>query len=188
LLDMEDSPSQFEQLLDFCTEVAVAYGLAMPQTGVDGIQFGESSASLGGSSVFEKLVLPRDRRLIRALQEAGVHTFLHVCENSNHLLPLLARSGADCLELDSAVDLDLAFGILENRAVVRGTVDTRLLLNRPIPEIKAAAATCLRQARVQRGRLILSPSCGVPKHTPTSHITAGLVETAREFTKVWNSF
>ena len=44
MIDLTDEPDHFHELLEFATEVVIAYGRAMAQTGVDGVQFGESSA------------------------------------------------------------------------------------------------------------------------------------------------
>jgi uroporphyrinogen decarboxylase len=180
LLDLEDEPDALRELLEFGAELAIAYGKAMARTGVDGIQFGESSASLVGRRVFEDLILPYDQRVIAALKAEGVDVFLHVCGNSKHLMDGLASSGADCLELDAKVDLDKVFSKVGSRTCVRGNVDTILLLNGPVKSIEAAALTCLRKSRAANGRLILSPGCGVPKYTPAEHVLA-LVSAAEMF-------
>ncbi|HOF39785.1 MAG TPA: uroporphyrinogen decarboxylase family protein [Candidatus Hydrogenedentes bacterium] len=173
-------PERFHDLLEFNTQVAIAYGYAMAQCGVDAIQFGESSASLVSSELYREMVLPYDQRLIAALKAEGVKVFLHVCGNSTHLLDDLEASGADCFELDAMVDLDVAFARIGNRIVLRGNVDTLLLLNGPVEEIHAAAARCMEKARAGGGRLILSPGCGVPKYTPAHHVAALVTAATRQ--------
>ena len=179
MIDLTDEPDRFHELLRFATEVVIAYGRAMAQTGVDGVQFGESSASLASVEILEEFILPYAQRVIAALKQSGVDAFLHVCGRSGHLLEGLVRSGADCLEIDSLVALEDVFTAVGEAVCVRGNVDTVLLLNGPEQTIREAAHGCLSIAGCRHGRLILSPGCGVPKMTPASHILA-LVDAAVE--------
>ena len=108
-LDAALDVARVAEFMEFATEVVTAYGLAMARTGVHAIQFGESSAGLVSPEMYRDLILPYDKRVIAALQGAGVRVFLHVCGQSAHLKNLLAKTGADCLELDALVDLDRMF-------------------------------------------------------------------------------
>jgi MtaA/CmuA family methyltransferase len=179
LVSVTEEPDRVREFMEFGTQVAIAYGRAMARTGVDAIQFGESSASLVGRDVYEELILPYDQRVIAALQKENVAVFLHVCGNSRHLLDSLSRSGADCLELDALVDLDDAFATVGTRTAIRGNVDTALLLEGPVSGISEAARDCIAKAHRNRGRLVLSPGCGVPKFTPLAHVRS-LVAVANE--------
>lgn len=172
MLDLEDNVQRVRDLLEFSTQLTISYGKAMACTGVHGVQFGESSASLVGPRVFEDLILPYDQRVIAALKAQGVHAFLHVCGQSRQLLKGLARSCADCLEIDAMVDLSHVFSELGASICVRGNVDTMLLLNGPAERIQESAVACLTRSRAAGGRLILSPGCGVPKYTPQEHVLA----------------
>ena len=96
-IDVIEEPEKFRDLMEFALQVSIAYGRAMARTGVDAIQFGESSASLVGPEVFRSLILPYDQRLIAAIQRENVKAVLHVCGNATHLLDSLGRSGADWL-------------------------------------------------------------------------------------------
>ena len=58
---------QVTALLDFCTEVVVAYGRAMQRTGVHGIQYGDASASLIGPEMYRQYVLPFQERTVAGL-------------------------------------------------------------------------------------------------------------------------
>jgi uroporphyrinogen-III decarboxylase len=53
--------------LCFCTDVVEAYGKAMIATGVHGIQYGDSTASLVGPELYQKFVLPNQKKSIDAL-------------------------------------------------------------------------------------------------------------------------
>jgi uroporphyrinogen decarboxylase len=172
MLDLEDNVEMLRDLLEFGTQLTISYGKAMARTGVHGVQFGESSASLVGPRVFEEFILPYDQQVIEALKAEAVHAFLHVCGHSSHLINGLVRSGADCLEIDAMVDLSDVFSKVGLSICIRGNVDTMLLLHGPAERIEESAVACLAMSRAAGGRLILSPGCGVPKHTPPEHVLA----------------
>lgn len=171
-LDAMQSPEQVHAFMEFATEVVSAYGRAMARTGVHAVQFGESSASLVSPRLYRELILPYDQRVIRAIHEEGVAVFLHVCGRSSHLHELLVQTGADCLEVDSPVDLDELFDTVGSSMAVRGNVDTRLLQSGPCEVIAEAARACLEKGAKPGRRFILSPGCGVPKYTPPAHVKA----------------
>jgi len=177
MYDLSSEPERVHRLLEFCTEVAKAYGAAMARTGADAVQFGDSTASLISLKMYEEFVEPYQPPVIQAIREAGACPFLHVCGDSNHLSTLLAATGAACVEIDSPADLGATMEAFEDRAVVRGNVSTTLIQNGTAGEIEQNARDCLRAAGT--GRLILSPGCGVPKGSPKENIQA-LVTAARE--------
>ena len=178
-LEAVQEPEKTREFMEFATETLIAYGRAMAGTGVHAIQFGESSASLVSPALYRDLILSYDQRVIAALQQEGVAVFLHVCGRSSHLNQLLAASGADCLEVDSPVDLEELFTSVGPKMAIRGNVDTILLQNGPVEEIAEAARVCLSKAAKPDRRFILSPGCGVPKYTPPEHVRT-LVAVAEE--------
>ena len=177
MYDLILAPDQVHRLLEFCTEVVTDYGAAMARTGVDAVQFGDSTASLVSREAYLEFVKPYQRRAVAAIRDAGAYPFLHVCGNSNHVSGELAEAGAACVEIDAPADLGRTMEVFGDRAVIRGNVATTLIEKGPLEEIRRAARQCVRSAR--GGRLILSPGCGVPKGTPREHIRA-LVAVAEE--------
>ncbi len=177
LLDVVLDPRRVHRLLEFCVKVAVVYGEAMAATGVDGIQFGDSTASLISLEMYDEFVAPYQAPVIAAIRAAGCQPFLHVCGNSNHLFRRLAESGAACVEIDGPADLEKTMAAFANRVVARGNVSTTLLRSGTAAEVEAAARGCLRTAGARR--LILSPGCGVPRGTPLENLRA-LARVAQE--------
>jgi MtaA/CmuA family methyltransferase len=178
MLDLVSEPRRVHRLLEFCVKVACAYAGAMSQTGADAVQFGDSTASLISLSMYEEFVRPYQRPVIDAIRRSGACPFLHVCGNSNHLATLLAGSGAACVEIDSPADLVRTMAAFGDRAVVRGNVSTMLIKTGTAEQVEASARKCLEDAG--KGRLLLSPGCGVPKGSPEDNIRA-LVAAARKW-------
>ena len=177
MLDLVTEPAQVHTLLEFCTEVACAYGKAMARTGVDGIQFGDSTASLIGREMYDEFVKPYQARVIAAIREAGAYPFLHVCGNSNHLSEQLGESGAACVEIDGPADLARTMTVFADRAAIRGNVPTTMIRAGTADKVFERAQECLQIAKGKR--FILSPGCGVPRGSPQENIRA-LVRAAAE--------
>ena len=180
MLDVALEPQRVHRLLEFCTEVAAAYGAAMARTGVDAVQFGDSTASLVSRQTYEEFVGPYQRPVIEAIRRAGAYPFLHVCGNSTHLSGLLAAAGAACVEIDGPADLHKTLEAVGDRAAVRGNVPTLLLRNGAVEQVESKAGECLQAAGFRR--FILSPGCAVPRGTPPENVRV-LVRVACEHGK-----
>lgn len=179
MLDIVTEPERAHRLLAFCTQVACAYAIAMARTGVDAIQFGDSTASLIGLPLYEEFALPYQAPVIAAIRQGGVYPFLHVCGNSDHLVTHLASSGAACVEIDGPADLGRALAAIGPRAALRGNVPTMLARDGTADAVARCARACLCTAAGRR--LILSTGCGVPRGTPPDNLRA-LVRVAAEAT------
>jgi len=158
-------------LLEFCTEVVIAYGRAMIATGVHGIQFGDATASLISPGDFARFVLPWQRRALSALQGAGCDLWVHICGTTNHILPLMRDLPFQGFEVDAKVDMSAARRALGGRIALKGNLDTTFLLQRSPGEITAACRRILAEGEFRTG-VVLSPGCGVPRMTPLENLRA----------------
>jgi uroporphyrinogen decarboxylase len=166
-----DEPAEMSEILSFCADVAIAYGRGMAKSGCHGIQFGESTAGLIGRRLYEEVVWPQDCRVVEELKKTGVMIFLHVCGDSNAILDLIADTGADCLEIDSQVDMARAKELVRNRVALKGNVNTTSFVEKTIPELLDEC----RQATLAGkpgGGFILSAGCETPADASEEAINA----------------
>jgi uroporphyrinogen decarboxylase len=172
LLDLatEDEDS-LRRFLDFCTEVVIAYGRAMIATGVHGVQFGDSTASLVSPSDYQRFVLPYQERALKALAGRDCDLWIHICGKTDHVLPFLGHLPFDGFEVDARVELTAARRLLGPRIALKGNLDTTFLLQRTPEEICSACRGILAAGAFSTG-LILSPGCGVPRMTPAENLRA----------------
>lgn len=173
IMDLHDeSPQDIKDFLAFCTDVVVAYGRAMIETGVDAIQMGEATAGLLGEDLFQEYVLPfLVEALDRLSNESSCDRWVHICGNTTHLLPVLKQIPMEGFELDSAVDIRTAKEVLGDAIALKGNIDTSFLLEASAEEVYQASLELLRKGPFRTG-LILSPGCGVPKMTPPENLHA----------------
>ena len=106
MYDLIDCPEMFHEAAAVIMENAAAFATAQVAAGADMIGVGDAAAGLISAEMFEQFVLPWQQRLFAEIHGAGAAVKLHICGNINHLLHLLAKTGADILDADWMVPLD----------------------------------------------------------------------------------
>ncbi|MBN8457498.1 MAG: uroporphyrinogen decarboxylase family protein [Verrucomicrobia bacterium] len=175
MLKLYDDPPFVQALMARCEEYAFAYGQALIQAGADLLSGGDSPAGLIGPDPYAEFALPAEQRLIDMLKTAtGKPVSLHICGNSTRILPLMATSGADVLELDHAVDIGEACRTVGPGIALWGNLDPVRVLSQGTPESVASEARKVMEAARNLGhqRLVLSSGCTLPVETPCSNIEA----------------
>jgi uroporphyrinogen decarboxylase len=172
LLDLvTEDEKDLRALLDFCTEVVIAYGRAMIATGVHGIQYGDSTASLVGPEHYQKFALPYQQRSVDALAGNSCDIWIHICGNTEHLLQFLSPLNIQGFEVDAKVEMVTARRLLCEKIALKGNLDTTFLLKKNPDEIYQATLQILKSGEFKTG-IIMSPGCGVPRMTPLENLTA----------------
>ena len=175
MLKLYDDPPLVEALLDRCAEYTLAYGTALAAAGADMLSGGDSPAGLVGPALYGEIVQPSETKLISQLKAAvRIPVSLHSCGHATPILPLMAASGADVLELDQAVDLATACRIAGPEIALWGNLDPVSLLARGTPDgVRAAAASALATVQAAgHARYVLSSGCTLAVETPPENLDA----------------
>jgi MtaA/CmuA family methyltransferase len=170
LLDMADAPQQVSELLERCAEIEIAFARAQVQAGADIIGLGDAIASQVSPRAYRAFALPYEQRIFAAVHEMSALTRLHICGNTTHLLPDMAHSGADIVDIDWMVDFGQAAAACAGRAVVCGNMDPVAVMLQGTPaDVERAVTHCL-----QRGgpRCISAAGCEIVDGTPTANLHA----------------
>ena len=180
LLDLVTENEQLLRgFLDFCTEVVIAYGKAMIATGVHGIQYGDSTASLISPEHYEKFVLPYQQRSVDALTENDCDVWIHICGDTKHLLYFLRDLNIQGFEVDARVEMTTARELLGDRIALKGNLDTTFLLMEGPEAVYSATQEILRSGNFKTG-IIISPGCGVARMTPLDNLKA-MVQACQDY-------
>jgi MtaA/CmuA family methyltransferase len=180
-LDIYDDPDFLHTLLDFCTEVQIAYGLAIAETGIHSIFIGEAIGSQVSPGQYEEFLLPYNSKVIEAMKKKDVFTTLHTCGDSTHNIKLMAESGADIIEFDCMVDIAWAKREVGNKTCLQGNISTSTLLMGTQEEVDNEAKQCIQKA-ANGGGFLLSPGCEPSPLTPKENIIA-MVKAAEKYGK-----
>lgn len=181
MLQLYDDPAFLRALMERCADYALAYGSALAAAGADMLSGGDSPAGLVGPSLYADVVLPSEQSLIRRLKAAtGLPVSLHICGNATPILPHMAESGADVLELDHLVDLGEACRIIGPGVGIWGNLDPVAVLARGTPAgVEQAAMHALAVVRAAgHSRFVLSSGCTLAVGTPPENVDA-LIQAAR---------
>ncbi len=172
----EDRP-MVDALLERCSEYSTAYALALARSGADVLSGGDSPAGLLGPKRYAELALPWETAVIKRLKsKISVPVSLHICGDATLMLPGMARSGADFLELDHFVDLPLAARIVGPEIGLWGNLDPVGLLAQGTPQqIRQASARLVdSMAALGHRRFVLSSGCTLAVETPPANLDAFL--------------
>ena len=157
-------------------QVLSDFGRALSEVGIDGLIIADpvSSSTMISPNFYREFVLPSLKQLI---QNLGVPVILHVCGDTQPILPLMAETGARILSLDQCMDLALAKKTLTGRCGIGGNVDPiQTLLLGTVEDVKRDTLKCLQQGG-KKGYLLMA-GCAVPPGTPIENLKA-MVEAAR---------
>ncbi|MCD6121239.1 MAG: uroporphyrinogen decarboxylase family protein [Spirochaetales bacterium] len=172
LLDIvTEDEGLLKDFLDFCTEVVIAYGKAMINTGVHGIQYGDATASLINPEHYEKFALPYQKKTIEALSGRNCDLWIHICGDTRHLLHLVKNLNIQGFEVDAKVQMVTARRLLGDGIAIKGNLDTTFLLRESPDKIYKATQDILKSGNFKTG-IVMSPGCGVPRMTPLANLKA----------------
>ena len=170
LVDLLDRPDWVHDLLETCAEVGIAFARAQVEAGADIIGLGDAIASQISPRMYTEFALPHEQRVFAAVREMGALARLHICGDITHLLPQVADTGADIVDLDWMVDIGLAARTLGDYPVVCGNFDpVSIMLQGTAEKVREATLHCLQQGGQ---RCISAAGCEIPDGTPHQNLRA----------------
>ena len=170
MMDIIDQPEQVLTLLKFVVEVEKSFAREQIKAGADIIGVGDAAASLLSPGLYQEFVLPFEQELFKHIHQAGARVKLHICGNTSRLLPLMAQSGADIIDLDSMVSLKKAREYFGTQICICGNVDpVGIMLEGKPEEVREASLRCIEEAGMP---FILSAGCEIPVATPHENLLA----------------
>lgn len=169
LVDVYERPEWVETLLERCAQVAIAFARAQIAAGADIIGLGDAVASQVSPRMYQQFALPYEQRIFAAVHELGGLARLHICGDTTHLLPLMAQSGADIIDVDWMVDMGAAARTFGQTAVC-GNFDPLAVMLRGTPdEVYRATIHCMEQGGA---RSFSAAGCEIPDGTPLANLRA----------------
>lgn len=169
-LDLIDTPQMYLDAAEILIENQIRFARAQVAAGADMIGVGDSVASLVSPPMYERFVLPFEKRLFDAIHAAGAAVKLHVCGDIARSIGLMARTGCDIIDVDWRVPLDEARAAVGPNVTLAGNFDPAAVLLQGTPQDVAAAAR--RNLEQGAPRIILQPGCEVPPGTPETNLRA----------------
>lgn len=169
-MDLIDDEGYVGGLMDLCVDVALEFARPQVEAGADTIGIGDAAASQVSAEVYERLILPREQRLVRGLQAMGAKVRMHICGNITHLLPGLASLDLDVIDVDHMVSLAKVREVLGPRVAIGGNLDPVSDVLRGTPDsIRAKLERCQAEAGYP---FMVNAGCEIPNATSAENLHA----------------
>jgi len=157
-------------LMDQCVAVGIEFAREQVKAGADTIGVGDAVVSQVSPRVYSEMIFAREKALIDGIHAAGGLVRLHICGDITHLLRMVARLGADIVDLDWAVSMSEARRILGPRATLCGNLDPVGAVMHSTPE---RIAEEVREVYATVGNpYMVGAGCEVPRDTPVENLRA----------------
>lgn len=170
LMDLMGDEAYAEELMDICVETGIAFAKAQVKAGADTIGIGDAIASQISPQAYEKLIQPREKRIVDAIHAAGGYAKLHICGDITHLLLGVSDLGIDIIDVDYMVDLKIVRRLLGNKVVITGNLDPVSMIKNETP---ATIQEAKRDAFNQAGKpFMVNAGCEIPSGTPVENLRA----------------
>lgn len=173
MYDLYDRPEWVEDLLEHCTETAIAFAQAQVEAGATIIGLGDAIASQVNPRAYRQFALPYEQRIFEAVRRAGAIPRLHICGDTTRIVGDMAHSGAQIIDLDWQVDLAMAraqVDAVDPAIALCGNIDPVAVLYNGTPEgIRQAVSAC---RAVGGPNWLAAPGCEVPRNTPAENLHA----------------
>jgi len=168
LLDVHDRPEWLTELLERLVEVGIAFVRAQVAAGAHVVGLGDSMGSLVSPRQYRQFVLPYEQRLFAAVKEEGAIPRLHICGDTSHIVPDMAKSGAEIVDLDWMVDLARAAALFgpDGPAPCGNFDPVAVMLQGTAADVDAAVRSC---AAAGGPRHFSAAGCEVPDRTPDAN-------------------
>jgi uroporphyrinogen decarboxylase len=167
-------PKTFRELLHRITQATIPYLKAQIAAGATAVQLFDTWCGELNLQDYQDFALPAVHEIISGI--GGTVPVIYYTKASSHLLPAVARSGADVLSVDWRVDLAETRNLLGPKIILQGNVDPAILLGPPEKIREATLATI--GALEGRGH-ILNLGHGILQNTPVENAEL-FIETAQQ--------
>jgi MtaA/CmuA family methyltransferase len=170
LVDLLDDQAFSADLMDICVDVAIEFARGQIDSGADTIGIGDAIASQVSPELYEKLIQPREKRLVSAIKAMGARVRLHICGNTTHLLPGISDLDIDIMDVDHMVDMRLVRDTLDRKIALSGNID-------PAEDVRFGSPAAIRDTMRKTYDLvgnpyIVSAGCEIPPGTPEENLKA----------------
>jgi len=157
-------PKVFRQLLHRIAQATIPYLKAQVAAGATAVQLFDTWCGELNLQDYEEFALPAVQEIISGI--GGAAPVIYYTKASQHLLPAVARSGANVLSVDWRMDLAEIRRVLGPKIALQGNVDPAVLFGPPDKIRETTLATI--NSLYGHGH-ILNLGHGILQHTPVEN-------------------
>jgi len=175
------NPAAVHRLCEVACQGALAYAGAILDTGcTPSLTDAMCSTTVISPGQFKEFGQPYLKRLVDFIHGRGRAVTLHICGKTGPIWEAMAGTGADCLSLDNAADLEAAKVKVGRQVRLMGNVPpSEIMLQGTTAQVREAVRTCFRKAHNNPKGLVVASGCSLPVETPFANIDA-MLDAVRE--------
>ncbi|MDB4583797.1 uroporphyrinogen decarboxylase family protein [Draconibacterium sp.] len=170
MMQLMVDPDFVNRLMDKCMITAKDFAKAQIEAGCEIIGMGDAVCSQIDIDTYNTYVRDRHKELISYIHDLGGKIKLHICGDTNHLLPSYTDFGLDILDLDWQVDIDHARSVLGENVIFAGNINPVEIQNKTSDEVFKICKSLVEKYKDER--FILSAGCEITPLTPPDNLKA----------------
>ena len=165
--------------LEWTTEAHTRFALAQLKAGAHATSMGDAYASpnLVSPDMYRDFAFPYEQKVVENVRHTGMPYSVHICGDTNRIVPLMGQTGARILEVDWKVDMGAARKAVPEDVVLMGNLNPSDPLCLGTPDQVRQQAKDIIEATRGKG-LILSSGCAMGANTKPENMEA-MVASAR---------
>ena len=180
MMDLILEPEKAKKLIDYTSRISVQMIHLMAKADVDMVSNGDSPAGpeMISREMYREFALEPEKLLLQAAHEEGLPYLLHICGNTNIILPDMASAGFDAVELDYKTSTEAIFNNFSKSVTIFGTVDPSGVIALGTPEDVRREILEIEKYYKGNPRIVYGAGCAIPPITPEENIRM-FVQTVR---------
>lgn len=169
LMNMIMEPDMVKALQQKCLQMAKDFALAQIKAGSNIMGVGDAVCSQISQDMYDEFCLPLHRELFKFIHDNGAIVKLHICGDITHILPSLAKTDVDILDVDWMVDMAEAHKSMGDGVMVCGNID-------PVTEVLEGTEASIKskfdaiKASVPVENWIFMAGCEIPRDSPVGNV------------------
>lgn len=170
LMQLMTDPDFANRLMDKCVITAKDFARAQIEAGCEIIGMGDAICSQIDVDSYNTFVYDRHKEIIDFIHDLGGKIKLHICGDTNHLLPSYPNLNLDILDLDWQVDIDHARSVLGENVILAGNINPVEIQNKTAEQVFNLCTDLVKKHKDER--FILSAGCEITSLTPSENLKA----------------
>jgi MtaA/CmuA family methyltransferase len=170
MMQLMMDPDFASRLMDKCMVTAKDFAKAQIEAGCEIIGMGDAVCSQIDAETYDTFVKERHKELIEFIHSLGGKIKLHICGDTNHLLPHYKDLNLDILDLDWQVDIGHARSVVGDEVILAGNINPVLVQDKTRDEVFSLCRNLVEKHKNER--FILSAGCEITVLTPPENLKA----------------
>ena len=169
MMNMIMEPGMVKDMQRICQQTAKDFAKAQIAAGANIMGVGDAVCSQISLDMYDEFCLPLHQELFEFIHSQGALVKLHICGNITHLLPSLAKTGVDILDIDWMVDMAESHRMMGPEVMICGNLD-------PVAVIMEGSQQFIKEKYMETADMIphenwiMMGGCEIPPGTPVENM------------------